>query len=158
MLILLIVLILLVLVYIVRISNNNDIINKNMKTVEDKEYIQKIKKEQHLTKVSIVLTIASVLLLIAFIIADFTSIDYLIMDYFATDFITEDEFNKLLYFTPAMLMLVNLIYTQVNIGDILLKYFKTQEEELELTEAKEKLMSLLYKRKPSTEETKKSEN
>lgn len=158
MLILLIVLILLVLVYIVRISNNNDIINKNMKTVEDKEYIQKIKKEQHLTKVSIVLTIASVLLLIAFIIADFTSIDYLIMDYFATDFITEDEFNKLLYFTPAMLMLVNLIYTQVNIGDILLKYFKTQEEELELTEAKEKLMSLLYKKKPSTEETKKSEN
>lgn len=158
MLILLIVLILLVLVYIVRISNNNDIINKNMKTVEDKEYIQKIKKEQHLTKVSIVLTIASVLLLIAFIIADFTSIDYLIMDYFATDFITEDEFNKLLYFTPAMLMLVNLIYTQVNIGDILLKYFKTQEEELELTEAKEKLMSLLYKKKPTTEETKKSEN
>ena len=158
MLILLIVLILLVLVYIVRISNNNDIINKNMKTVEDNEYIQKIKKEQHLTKVSIVLTIASVLLLIAFIIADFTSIDYLIMDYFATDFITEDEFNKLLYFTPAMLMLVNLIYTQVNIGDILLKYFKTQEEELELTEAKEKLMSLLYKKKPSTEETKKSEN
>lgn len=158
MLILLIVLILLVLVYIVRISNNNDIINKNMKTVEDKEYIQKIKKEQHLTKVSIVLTIASVLLLIAFIIVDFTSIDYLIMDYFATDFITEDEFNKLLYFTPAMLMLVNLIYTQVNIGDILLKYFKTQEEELELTEAKEKLMSLLYKKKPSTEETKKSEN
>ncbi len=158
MLILLIVLILLVLVYIVRISNNNDIINKNMKTVEDKEYIQKIKKEQHLTKVSIVLTIASVLLLIAFIIADFTSIDYLIMDYFATDFITEDEFNKLLYFTPAMLMLVNLIYTQVNIGDILLKYFKTQEEELELTEAKEKLMSLLYKKKPSTEEKKKSEN
>lgn len=158
MLILLIVLILLVLVYIVRISNNNDIINKNMKTVEDKEYIQKIKKEQHLTKVSIVLTIASVLLLIAFIIVDFTSIDYLIMDYFATDFITEDEFNKLLYFTPAMLMLVNLIYTQVNIGDILLKYFKTQEEELELTEAKEKLMSLLYKKKPTTEETKKSEN
>ena len=158
MLILLIVLILLVLVYIVRISNNNDIINKNMKTVEDKEYIQKIKKEQHLTKVSIVLTIASVLLLIAFIIADFTSIDYLIMDYFGTDFITEDEFNKLLYFTPAMLMLVNLIYTQVNIGDILLKYFKTQEEELELTEAKEKLMSLLYKKKPTTEETKKSEN
>ena len=158
MLILLIVLILLVLVYIVRISNNNDIINKNMKTIEDKEYIQKIKKEQHLTKVSIVLTIASVLLLIAFIIADFTSIDYLIMDYFATDFITEDEFNKLLYFTPAMLMLVNLIYTQVNIGDILLKYFKTQEEELELTEAKEKLMSLLYKKKPTTEETKKSEN
>ena len=158
MLILLIVLILLVLVYIVRISNNNDIINKNMKTVEDKEYIQKIKKEQHLTKVSIVLTIASVLLLIAFIIVDFTSIDYLIMDYFATDFITEDEFNKLLYFTPAMLMLINLIYTQVNIGDILLKYFKTQEEELELTEAKEKLMSLLYKKKPSTEETKKSEN
>lgn len=158
MLILLIVLILLVLVYIVRISNNNDIITKNMKTVEDKAYIQKIKKEQHLTKVSIILTIASVLLLIAFIIADFTSIDYLIMDYFATDFITEGEFNKLLYFTPAMLMLVNLIYTQVNIGDILLKYFKTQEEELELGEAKEKLMSLLYKKKPTTEETKKSEN
>ena len=158
MILLLLIFILLVLIYIVRISNNNDIINKNMKTVEDKEYIQKIKKEQHLTKVSIVLTIASVLLLIAFIIADFTSIDYLIMDYFATDFITEDEFNKLLYFTPAMLMLVNLIYTQVNIGDILLKYFKTQEEELELTEAKEKLMSLLYKKKPTTEETKKSEN
>lgn len=158
MLILLIVLILLIIIYIVRISNNNDIINKNMKTVEDKAYVQKIKKEQHLTKVSIALTIVSIVLLLFFILADFTNIEYLIVDYFSTEFVTEDEFNKLLYFTPAFIMLVNLTYTQVNIGDILLKYFKTQEEELELTEAKEKLMGLLYKKKPTQEETKKSEN
>ena len=79
------------------------------------------------------------------------------MDYFSADFVTEQEFDRLLYFIPLYLIVANLIYTQVNIGDFILKYFKTKEEELEINIDKEKLLSLLYKKKPTTEETKKPE-
>ena len=87
---------------------------------------------------------------------DFTSIDYFILDYVSADFVTEPEFDRLLYFTPAFIMISNLIYTQVNIGDFLLKFFKTQEEELEIKINKEALMGLLYKKKPTTEEEQKN--
>lgn len=157
MILLLIILILLVLVYIVRISNNNDLIKNNAKTEEDMQIIKQEKKKQHLTKVSIGLTVLSIVLLIAFILFDFTSIDYFLMDYFSAEFVTEQEFDRLFYFIPIYLMIVNLIYTQVNIGDFILKYFKTKEEELEINIDKEKLLSLLYKKKPTTEETKKPE-
>ena len=52
-------------------------------------------------------------------------------------------------------MIINLIYIQVNIGDKILNYFKTQEEELaiELGAAKEIVMGILYKKKPTTEDT-----
>lgn len=157
MILLIIILILLVLVYIVRISNNNDLIKNNVKTEKDKQLIKQEKKKQHFTKISIALTIISILSLICFLLADFTSIDYFIMDYFATDFITEQEFDRLLYFVPAYIMISNLIYTQVNIGDFILKHFKTKEEELEININKEKLLGLLYKKKPVNEEEKKSE-
>jgi hypothetical protein len=90
---------------------------------------------------------------------DFTSIDYFLADYFLADFVTEQEFDRLLYFVPCYTLISNLIYTQVNIGDFLLKFFKTQEEELDIKINKEALMGLLYKKKPVTdEEQKNSEN
>ena len=157
MIIIAIIFILLVLIYIVRISNNNDIIKKNLKTEEDKLFIKEVKKAEHKTKVSFALFITAIVILIIFLICDFTNYDYIIYDYFAVDFVEEPEFNPLLYFTPAYIVIVNLIYTQVNIGDKLLRYFKTKEEELEINIDKDKLLSILYKKKPTTDE-KKSEN
>jgi hypothetical protein len=61
--------------------------------------------------------------------------------------VEEKELNRLFYFTPAFIIVGNLIYTQVNIGDKLLDYFKTKEEEFEINIDKEKLLSLLYKKK-----------
>lgn len=156
MILLLIILILLVLIYIVRISNNNDIIKNNAKTVEQMQVIKAEKKKQHFTKVSKALTLISIVLLIIFLLMDFTSIDYFILDYVSADFVTEPEFDRLLYFAPAFIMISNLIYTQVNIGDFLLKFFKTQEEELEIKLNKEAIMGLLYKKKPTTEEEQKN--
>jgi Na+(H+)/acetate symporter ActP len=156
MILLLLIFILLVLIYIVRISNNNDIIKNNAKTVEQMQIIKAEKKKQHLTKVSKALTAISIISLIVFILMDFTSIDYIVMDYFATDFVTEQEFDRLLYFIPAYVMITNLIYTQVNIGDFLLKFFKTQEEEMDIKINKDAIMGLLYKKKPVTEEEQKN--
>ena len=156
MILLLIIFILLVLIYIVRISNNNDIIKNNAKTVEQMQVIKTEKKKQHLTKVSKTLTLISIVLLIVFLLMDFTSIDYFILDYVSADFVTEPEFDRLLYFAPAFIMISNLIYTQVNIGDFLLKFFKTQEEELEIKLNKEAIMGLLYKKKPTNEEEQKN--
>ena len=68
MILLLIILILLVLVYIVRVSNNNDIIKANAKTVEQMQVINVEKKEQHLTKVSKLLFAISILSLIVFLL------------------------------------------------------------------------------------------
>lgn len=158
MLILSIVFILLILVYIVRISNNNDIIKKNIKTEEDKLFIKEVKKAEHKTKVSIVLFISAIIILIIFLICDLTNYDYIIYDYFAIGFVEELEFDRLLYFVPAYIVIANVIYTQVNIGDKLLKYFKTKEEELEINIDKEKILSFLYKKKPTSTEEKKSEN
>lgn len=156
MILLLIIFILLVLIYIVRISNNNDIIKNNAKTVEQMQVIKTEKKKQHLTKVSKALTLISIVLLIVFLLMDFTSIDYFILDYVSADFVTEPEFDRLLYFAPAFIMITNLIYTQVNIGDFLLKFFKTQEEEVEIKLNKEAIMGLLYKKKPTNEEEQKN--
>lgn len=156
MILLLIIFILLVLIYIVRISNNNDIIKNNAKTVEQMQVIKTEKKKQHLTKVSKALTLISIVLLIVFLLMDFTSVDYFILDYVSADFVTEPEFDRLLYFAPAFIMISNLIYTQVNIGDFLLKFFKTQEEELEIKLNKEAIMGLLYKKKPTNEEEQKN--
>ena len=156
MIVLLLILILLVLIYIVRISNNNDIIKNNAKTVEQMQVINEEKKKQHLTKVSKTLTLTSIILLIIFILMDFTNIDYIVLDYVSADFVTEPEFDRLLYFTPAFIMISNLIYTQVNIGDFLLKFFKTQEEELEIKINKDTIMGLLYKKKPASEEEQKN--
>ena len=71
MIVLLLVLILLILIYIVRISNNNDIIKKNAKTVEQMQVINAEKKKQHLTKVSKLLFAISIISLIAFLLMDF---------------------------------------------------------------------------------------
>ncbi len=151
MILLIIILILLVLVYFVRISNNNDLINNNAKTEEDMQAIKEGKRKQYKSKVFIILTIASILLLIAFILFDFTNIDYILMDYFSADFVTEQEFDKLFYFIPAFLLITNLIYTQVNIGDFILRYFKTKEEEMEIKINKDTIMGLLYKKKTTTD-------
>ena len=152
MILLFIILLLLILVYIVRISNNNDIVKNNSKSEEDQIFVNKTKKEQHMTKISILLFIVGIVLFIGLIVSDFTNIDYLIADYLATDFVEEKELNRLFYFIPAFIIVGNLIYTQVNIGDKLLAYFKTKEEELEINIDKEKILSLLYKKKPAKEE------
>ncbi|MBE6146060.1 MAG: hypothetical protein E7171_05500 [Firmicutes bacterium] len=157
MILLLLILILLVLIYIVRISNNNDIIKNNAKTVEQMQVINAEKKKQHFTKVSKALFAISAISLIAFLLMDLTSIDYFLLDYFSAEFVTEPEFDRLLYFIPVYCLICNLIYTQVNIGDFLLKFFKTQEEELEIKINKEAIMGLLYKKKPTNEEQKNSE-
>lgn len=157
MIVLLLILILLILIYIVRISNNNDIIKNNAKTVEQMEIINQEKKKQHKTKVSKTLFAISAISLVVFLLMDFTSIDYFVLDYVSADFVTEPEFDILLYFIPAYVLISNLIYTQVNIGDFLLKFFKTQEEELEIKINKETIMGLLYKKKPTNEEQKNSE-
>ena len=150
-----IILFVLIIVYIIRISNNNDIIKKHIKTEEDKAFIKKTKKEQHKTKLSLALFGISIVVLIICLICDYTTIDYILLDYFSTEFIKEPEFNKLFYFTTPYILIINLIYTQVNIGDKILNYFKTQEEELaiELGAAKEIVMGILYKKKPTTEDT-----
>ena len=152
MILLFIILLLLILVYIVRISNNNDIVKNNSKSEEDQIFVNKTKKEQHMTKISILLFIVGIASFIGLIISDFTNIDYLIADYIATDFVEEQELNRLFYFIPAFIIVCNLIYIQVNIGDKLLNYFKTKEEEFELNIDKEKILSLLYKKKPAKEE------
>lgn len=157
MIVLLLILILLILIYIVRISNNNDIIKNNAKTVEQMQVINAEKKKQHKTKVSKTLFAISAISLVVFLLMDFTSIDYFVLDYVSADFVTEPEFDILLYFIPAYVLISNLIYTQVNIGDFLLKFFKTQEEELEIKINKETIMGLLYKKKPTNEEQKNSE-
>ena len=157
MIVLLLILILLILIYIVRISNNNDIIKNNAKTVEQMEIINQEKKKQYLTKVSKTLFAISAISLVAFLLMDFTTIDYFVLDYVSSDFVTEPEFDRLLYFVPAYVLISNLIYTQVNIGDFLLKFFKTKEEELEININKEAIMGLLYKKKPTNEEQKNSE-
>ena len=127
MIVLLLILILLILIYIVRISNNNDIIKNNAKTVEQMEIINQEKKKQYLTKVSKTLFAISAISLVAFLLMDFTTIDYFVLDYVSSDFVTEPEFDRLLYFVPAYVLISNLIYTQVNIGDFLLKFFKTND-------------------------------
>ena len=159
MLLLSIVFILLVIIYIIRISNNKDIIQKNKKTDEDKAYIKKIKKKEHTNIISTIFFISAIVALTVIILCDYTSIDYVIADYFAESFIEEKELNKLLYFIPAYILIVNLVYIQVRIGDKLLTYFKTIEEELKLNINidKEKLLGLIYKKKTSSEETKKTE-
>lgn len=149
MIVLLIVLIFLTLIYIVRISNNNDIIKNNAKTVEQIQYIKKEKKKYFKTTSFKILTIASIISLIIFLLMDFTNLDYVLADYFSTQFVTEQEFNRLYYFVPAYIMISNLIYTQVTIGDFLLKFFQTQEEELDIKINKDTLMGLLYKKKPN---------
>lgn len=154
MILLIIIFILLVLVYIVRKSNNEDLIKNNAKYQEELQDIQAARKKEYKGKIFIYLTIGSIVLLIAFILCDFTSLDYIIQDYMSADFITEQEFERLFYFIPAYIMIANLIYAEVNIGDFILRYFKTKEEELEININKEKLLGLLYKKKPSTEQEK----
>lgn len=153
MILLLIILILLILVYMVRVSNNDDIIKNNLKYETDKTNIKNAKKHFSKSKLSLILTFASIILLIVFIIMDFTSIDAQIINYFSTDFYKEKEFERMYYFLPFYIIVGNAIYTQVRIGDFLLKYFKTQEEELEIKINKEKIMGLLYKKKTTTETT-----
>lgn len=140
----------------VRISNNNDIIKNNAKTIEQMQFIKKEKKKQHSTKIFKILTAVSALSLIIFLLMDFTHLDYIIKDYFSTDFTTEQEFDRLLYFVPAYVMISNLIYTQVNIGDFLLKFFQTQEEELDIKINKDTIMGILYKKKPDNNEKQKN--
>ena len=153
MILLLIILILLILVYMVRVSNNDDIIKNNLKYETDKTNIKNAKKHFSKSKLSLILTFASIILLIVFIIMDFTSIDAQIINYFSTNFHKEKEFERMYYFLPFYIIVGNAIYTQVRIGDFLLKYFKTQEEELEIKINKEKIMGLLYKKKTTTETT-----
>ena len=69
--------------------------NKDLNFFE--KAIKEGKRKQYKSKVFIILTIASILLLIAFILFDFTNIDYILMDYFSADFVTEQEFDRLLY-------------------------------------------------------------
>lgn len=153
MILLLIILILLILVYMVRVSNNEDIIKNNLKYETDKTNIKNAKKHFSKSKASLILTFASIIVLIVFIIMDFTSIDAQIIDYFSTDFYKEQEFERMYYFLPLYVIVGNAIYIQVRTGDFLLKYFKTQEEEFEIKINKEKIMGLLYKKKTTTDTT-----
>ena len=105
MILLFIILLLLILIYIVRISNNDDIVKNNSKSEEDKIFVNKTKKEQHMTKISIFLFIIGIASFIGLIISDFTNIDYLIADYLATDFVEEQELNRLFYFIPAFIIM-----------------------------------------------------
>lgn len=157
MILLIIIFALLVVVYIARKSNNDDLVKKNAKYQEELQIIKERKKKEYKGKVFIVLSVASIVLLIAFILCDFTSIDYIVADYMSAEIVQEQEFERLFYFIPAFIMVTNLIYAEVNIGDFILRYFKTKEEEVEININKEKIMSLLYKKKPTTEEEKKSE-
>lgn len=130
--ILIIVLIFLILLYIVRISNNQDIIKQNSKDkITDTANIKNARKHFSNKKTFKYLLLLAILLIIFFLISDFTSIEAQIIDFFAYDFYEEQEFNKLLYLVPIYIIIVRNIILEVKMGEFLFKYYKVDEPELD---------------------------
>lgn len=130
--ILIIVLIFLILLYIVRISNNQDIIKQNSKDkITDTANIKNARKHFSNKKTFKYLLLLAILLIIFFLISDFTSIEAQIIDFFAYDFYEEQDFNKLLYLVPIYIIIVRNIILEVKMGEFLFKYYKVDEPELD---------------------------
>lgn len=130
--ILIIVLIFLILLYIVRISNNQDIIKQNSKDkITDTANIKNARKHFSNKKTFKYLLLLSILLIIFFLISDFTSLEAQIIDFFAYDFYEEQDFNKLLYLVPIYIIIVRNIILEVKMGEFLFKYYKVDEPELD---------------------------
>lgn len=130
--ILIIVLIFLILLYIVRISNNQDIIKQNSKDkITDTANIKNARKHFSSKKTFKYLLLLAILLIIFFLISDFTSIEAQIIDFFAYDFYEEQDFNKLLYLIPIYIIIVRNIILEVKMGEFLFKYYKVDEPELD---------------------------
>lgn len=130
--ILIIVLIFLILLYIVRISNNQDIIKQNSKDkITDTANIKNARKHFSNKKTFKYLLLLAILLIIFFLISDFTSIEAKIIDFFAYDFYEEQDFNKLLYLVPIYIIIVRNIILEVKMGEFLFKYYKVDEPELD---------------------------
>lgn len=130
--ILIIVLIFLILLYIVRISNNQDIIKQNSKDkITDTANIKNARKHFSSKKTFKYLLLLAILLIIFFLISDFTSIEAQIIDFFAYDFYEEQDFNKLLYLVPIYIIIVRNIILEVKMGEFLFKYYKVDEPELD---------------------------
>ncbi len=130
--ILIIVLIFLILLYIVRISNNQDIIKQNSKDkISDTANIKNARKHFSSKKTFKYLLLLAILLIIFFLISDFTSIEAQIIDFFAYDFYEEQDFNKLLYLVPIYIIIVRNIILEVKMGEFLFKYYKVDEPELD---------------------------
>ena len=130
--ILIIVLIFLILLYIVRISNNQDIIKQNSKDkITDTANIKNARKHFSSKKTFKYLLLLAILLIIFFLISDFTSLEAQIIDFFAYDFYEEQDFNKLLYLVPIYIIIVRNIILEVKMGEFLFKYYKVDEPELD---------------------------
>lgn len=144
-----IILALFIIIYTIKQSNNEDIIKENCKSKEQLANINNAKKVFSKTKVSNIVLILDLLILIIFLICDFTSLDAQIIDYISSDFYTESDFDRTLYFIPIYIYIARLIYNQVKYGEFLLKFFNVKEPVLE----ENLIKTLLYKKKPSKEDS-----
>lgn len=154
-----ILLILLFLVAFIRISNNNDIIRKNNKTIVDTANIKNARSLFRKSKVSIISLIVIIILFIICILCEFTDIETAIIDAISSDVIDTIELDKLFYLLPFYILAIREILIQVQYGEFLLKYYNDKEEIVNINLKSINLKSLLYK-KPSTkkkEETKPSD-
>lgn len=139
----------LVVLVAIRISNNNDLINTHSQNEQDLANIANAKKVFRRSKTSNYILLGTILLLAILLLCNFTDLDYKIIDYVAIDIVEEPEFNNYFYFVPVYLLVIREIFIQVKIGEFLLKFFKVEEQELNIKEeVLEPLKSTLYKKVP----------
>lgn len=137
----------LIIVELIKKSNNDDLIKENCKNQEQYENIINAQKVYHRTKLSKILIAITALILIIFILWDFTSIEVAIIEFISPEFYTETPFDRTLYFIPIYVLVAREIIIQVKIGEFLLKYFNVEEPVLEENIIK----SILYKKKTPVE-------
>lgn len=143
--ILFVILIFTILIYIVKISNNDDLIKNHSKDkITDKANLKNARNVFSKTKTSKIALALAIITLLLCLICDFTSIEANIINYISTDIYEEVAFDRLLYLAPIFIYLCRNIVIEVKAGEFLLKYYKTEEEKLEInTNA---LKSILYKK------------
>lgn len=144
-----IVLALLILICALRICNNEDLIVKNCKSEEDLANIKNAKKVFRKTKTYKYLLILFYVSIIVLLICAFTDYDTKIVDFLSAQLVYEEDmvFNNNYFFIPIYILVIREMLIQVKIGEFLLKYFNTEEEQPEEINLK----ALLYK-KPKVKE------
>lgn len=149
--VLFVILFFLIILVIIRISNNKDLINSHSKNEIDIANIENAKKVFRRSKTSNYFLIGTISIFIVLLLCNFTDIDYKIIDYISADFVDNPSFSYYLYLIPIYLLVIREIFIQVKIGEFILKFFKVEEEEINLKDEviKPILKSALYK-KPSS--------
>lgn len=146
-----IILALLIITCALRICNNEDLIVKNCKSETDLANIKNAKKVFRKMKTYKYLLILFYLSIIILLICAFTDFDTKIIDFISTEFVYEEDmvFNNNYFFIPVYILVIRELLIQVKIGEFLLKYFNTEEEQPQEINLK----ALLYKKPKKKEKT-----